>query len=222
MTGIERLRELADKYAELGKDHTTIDVVPSGMAMLFSSIADQIDREQDEYARCHLDVYLRVRAVERDMERHVLGHEGMEDSPVARWARELREALAGHEDEEVEDVATIRKDAYDAYEWVCENGGLDAVKRRWECLSYYADPVPRACMERRLASRQRQIDESHAALRRSNERIAELEHERGELYEMVRRLNTQMDEMDRRLMPEFHGVGVLRYCPNCGALIEKG
>jgi hypothetical protein len=109
------------------------------------------------------------------MERHVLGHEGMEDSPVARWARELREALGGRDEEEVTDVATIRKDAMEAYEWVCENGGLDAVKRRWECLSYYVDPVPRACMEKRLARLQRQIDESHAALRRRNERIAELE-----------------------------------------------
>lgn len=175
MTGIERLRELADKYAELGKDHTTIDVVTSGMAMLFSSIANQIGREHAEDCYGMVIDHGTVSRVASDMERHVLGHEGMEDSPVARWARELREALGGRDEEEVTDVATIRKDAMEAYEWVREHGGLDAVKRRWECLSYYADPVPRACMDRRLASRQRQIDESHAALRRRNERIAEPE-----------------------------------------------
>lgn len=169
MTGIERLRELGREQEE--RSWSKVGKV-RGQLML--DIADQIDREQDEHARCQLADYLRVRAVERDMERHVLGHEGMEDSPVARWARELRAALGGR-DEEVTDVATIRKDAYDSYEWVCENGGLDAVKRRWECLSYYVDPVPRACMEKRLARLQRQIDESHAALRRRNERIAELE-----------------------------------------------
>lgn len=34
-----------------------------------------------------------VSKVDDDMERHVSGVEGMEDSPVARWARELRDAL---------------------------------------------------------------------------------------------------------------------------------
>lgn len=194
MTGIERLRELADKYAELGKDHTTIDVVPSGMAMLFSSIANQIGREHAEDCYGMVIDHGIVSRVASDMERHVLGHEGMEDSPVARWARELRASLGGRE-EEVTDVATIRKDAYDAYEWVEAHGGLDAVKRRWECLSYYADPVPRACMERRLASRQRQIDESHAALRRRNEMLKRYEEANEELLERAA-------AMKRRLMPE--------------------
>ena len=150
------------------------------------------------------------------MERHVLGHEGMEDSPVARWARELREALGGR-DEEVTDVATIRKDAYDAYEWVCEHDGLDAVKRRWECLSYYVDPVTRACMERRLASRQRQIDESHAALRRRNARIgflvSELNRANHENHEKFMRragdYTAFTDEVCKRLAPE------LRYDEGC-------
>ena len=53
------------------------------------------------------------------MERHVLGHEGMEDSPVARWARELRAAL-GCADEADEDR--------DAVAWVRERGGLESVK----------------------------------------------------------------------------------------------
>ncbi len=187
MTGIERLREMAETDMANGY---------ASESRVLSNIADQIEREAEApFSR------MRVLAVVTDMERHVIGVEGMEDSPVARWARELREALGGR-DEEVTDVATIRKDAYDAYEWVEAHDGLDAVKHRWECLSYYVDPVPRACMERRLASRQRQIDESHAALRRRNERIVELEHERDELREMVRSLNALTDEMEKRLMPE--------------------
>ena len=90
----------------------------------------------------------------------------------------------------------------DAIAWVRDQGGLDAVKRRWECLSYYADPVPRSYAERRIASRQRQIDESHTALRRRNARIVELEQECDELREMVRTLNALTDEMEERIMPE--------------------
>ena len=203
MTGIERLREWADGYAELGKDHTTIDVVPSGMATLLSSIADQIERERVSR--------MRVLSVVTEMERHILGHEGAEDSPVARWARELREALGG-DGRKPANYASIS--AYDlrpeedreAIAWVRERGGLDAVKRRWECLSYYADPVPRACMEKRLARLQRQIDESHAALRRRREVISELNHracdltrkcaERGEtIRELSGKVAKQSDEL---------------------------
>jgi len=172
MTGIDRLRKVSEQARKRGCPVEHCPDVPCKdcWGIMLADIADQIEREQGSHvSRTH------VLSVITDMERHVLGHEGMEDSPVARWARELREALGGRDEEEVTDVATIRKDAMEAYEWVCENGGLDAVKRRWECLSYYVDPVPRACMEKRLARLQRQIDESHAALRRRNERIAELE-----------------------------------------------
>lgn len=75
-------------------------------------------------------------------------------------------------------------------------------KERTRALELLDESVPRVTYERHIIKRQRQIDESHAALRRRNERIAELEHERGELYEMARRLNAQTDEMEARLMPE--------------------
>ena len=78
---------------------------------------------------------------------------------------------------------------------VRDHGGLDSVKRRWECLSYYADPVPRSCMEKRLARLQRQIDESHAALRRRNERIKELNHRACDL-------TRENAELRKRAMPE--------------------
>lgn len=165
MTGIERLRELAD--AEMANGY-------AGVSRILSDIADQIDREQDEHARCQLDVYLRVRAVERDMEHHVLGHEGMDDSPVARWARELREALSGHED---------------AYEWVEAHGGLDAVKEEWRSRVPY---------DRHEKTRQRLLDhiaECETALGRRNRRIEELGHR-------VNDLMTENAELRRRAMPE--------------------
>ena len=166
MTGIERLRGVAGFWRE----------------NRLEEIVEQIEREQGGHVS-----RMRVLAVITDMERHVSGHEGMEDSPVARWARELREALTKNEVEKMkcdpaEDVSMsayglLPEEDRDAIAWVREHGGLDAVKRRWECLSYYDDPVPRSYAERRIASRQRQIDESHAALRRRNARVAELERE---------------------------------------------
>ena len=83
----------------------------------------------------------------------------------------------------------------DAIAWVRDHGGLDAVRRRWECLSYYADPVPRSRMEKRLARLQRQIDESHAALRRRNERIKELNRRASDLT----RENAERRETIRKL-----------------------
>ena len=121
MTGIERLRDLASARIVDNRNSKTLHAE-------LCSIANQIASEHDE--DCHRMglTYVTVSRVVADMERHVLGHEGMEDSPVARWARELREALAGHEDEEVEDVATVRADAMEAWRWVREHGGLEMVK----------------------------------------------------------------------------------------------
>ncbi|WP_317415118.1 hypothetical protein [Thermophilibacter provencensis] len=137
MTGIERLRELVDGISPItvvcgvtrtSYDREHMEVAGKRLRDFLADIANQIEREQGERVS-----RVRILAVVTKMERHVLGHEGMEDSPVARWARELREALAGHEYEEVTDVATVHKDAYDAYEWVFEHGGLDAVKRDAAC-----------------------------------------------------------------------------------------
>lgn len=185
MTGIERLRDLAEP-CETGFVRVHVDMI--------NDIADQIEREQDKVAKTDWDTVRKVSAdmadrvfmsatidellrdwsrklndatdghvasdshearapfsrmlvlaVVTEMELHCLGHEGMEDSPVARWARKLREALGatlsrqegdsvagspcdGLSDEEVEDVATVRADAMEAWEWVREHGGLSHVK----------------------------------------------------------------------------------------------
>ena len=202
MTGIERLRELGREQDE--RSWSTVGKVRGRMML---DIADQIERERDE-ERSRWDDELCdaqmdktcVMAVYLEMNRHVLGHEGMEDSPVARWARELREALGGDGRDPAADVSMSAYDLLpqedrEAIAWVREHGGLDAVKRRWECLSYYADPVPRSCMEKRLARLQRQIDESHAALRRRREIISELNRRACDL-------TRENAELRKRAMPD--------------------
>ena len=180
MTGIEHLRKLASKHRII-EHYLTADTI--------DSIADQIERERACDEDAIENVRLIVGGVIDEMERHVLGHEGMEDSPVARWARELRAALGRHEDEEVEDVATIRKDAYDAYEWVEAHGGLDAVKEEWRSR------VPRDRYERRRQCLLDHIAECETALGRRNQRIEELGHR-------VNDLTTENAELRRRAMPE--------------------
>ena len=81
MTGIGRLRTLAGEWDAYGLGGALKDV------------ADQIERERACDEDTIENVRLIVGGVVTDMERHCLGHEGAEDSPVAHWARELRYAL---------------------------------------------------------------------------------------------------------------------------------
>lgn len=208
MTGIERLYKLIADI-DVSADPELWYILREGtegdwgceehdgktLGSTLAAIADQIKREQGGRVS-----RMRVLSVVTEMERHCLGHEGMEDSPVARWARELREALGGDGRDHAADVSVSAYDLLpqedrEAIAWMRERGGLDAVKRRWECLSYYADPVPRVCMERRLARRQRQIDECHAALRRRLDAIARLASENDAL-------SLECAQMRPRLMPE--------------------
>ncbi len=178
MTGIERLRELAELRVVENRESATLRAE-------LRSIADQIEREQDKVAKTDWDTVrkvsadmadrvfmsatidellrdwsrklnnatdghvasdshearapfsrMRVLAVVTDMERHVLGHEGMEDSPVARWARELREALGRHcRDGEGDTVAgspcdDLPDEDREAVAWVRDHGGLETVEAR--------------------------------------------------------------------------------------------
>lgn len=177
MTGIERLRELAELRVVENRESVTLRTE-------LRSIADQIEREQDKVAMTDWETVrkvsadmadrvfmsatidellrdwsrklddatdghvasdshearapfsrMRILAVVTDMERHVLGHEGMEDSPVARWARELREALGRHcRDGEGDSVAGspyngLPDEDREAVAWVRGHGGLDEVRR---------------------------------------------------------------------------------------------
>lgn len=78
MTGIERLREFA-KGCRLTRQKAYSNAI--------GDIADQIEREQACDGDTAENIRLIVGGVVDEMERHVLGHDGMEDSPVARWAR---------------------------------------------------------------------------------------------------------------------------------------
>lgn len=132
MTGIERLRGVAGFWRENKLD----------------DIVEQIEREQGGRVS-----RMRVLSVVTEMERHVSGVEGMEDSPVARWARELRDALGAlhapgfQESRKVASSLTSHSDASDvsmsAYDllptderesiaWVRDHGGLDAVDAIWD------------------------------------------------------------------------------------------
>ena len=164
MTGIERLRGLTEFWS----------------ANRLEEIVGQIERE-------HVS-RMRVLAVITDMERHVSGHEGMEDSPVARWARELREALTKNEVEKMkcdpaEDVSMsayglLPEEDRDAIGWVRDHGGLEAVKERW------AYQIPRSHYRKMVEKRDRlkaHVLWLERKCHERRERIKELEHERAEL-----------------------------------------
>ena len=192
MTGIERLREWADGYAELGKDHTTINVVPSGMATLFSDIADQIEREQSGRVS-----RMRVLSVVTEMGRHVSGVEGMEDSPVARWARELREALGGDGRDPAADVSTSAYDLLpeedrDAIAWVRKHGGLERVKA--------SDSSP--CRAQRTSARRPVFSTTSPSARPRSARreiISELNHRACDLTREKRRAAKARDARGLRV-----------------------
>ena len=121
MTGIDRLRTLAGEWDAYGLGGTLGDV------------ARQIERERACDADTIENVRLIVGGVVTDMERHILGHEGMDDSPVSRWARELREALGGKGNDPTNDVSMSAYDLLpnedrEAVAWVREHGGLERVK----------------------------------------------------------------------------------------------
>ena len=141
MKGIERLRDWVGTLRLSGL------VWAEEMADELESTVDLIKREHaEDCCKMGLD-YGSVSRVASEMERHVSGVEGMEDSPVARWARELREALTSNEGEKVkccpaDDVSMSSYDLLpqedrEAIAWVRGAGGLDAVKGRIDAALYY-------------------------------------------------------------------------------------
>lgn len=196
MTGIERLREFTEARPSL----LTCDQIEE-----LRDISAQIAREHAE--DCHrmgLD-YGTVLSVAADMERHFPCVERGEESDVERWSRELRGALGGRAQGHAADVSMSAYDLLpeedrEALRWVREHGGIGHVRDQWSFLrgrANHADHV-----DRQLARRQRQIDESHAALRRRNDMLARYSEANKALLERAA-------AMKRRLMPE--GCEWLRY-----------
>ena len=210
MTGIDRLRELADEYeehswSEAGRERGRLI---RGIAdRIEHDLKDERDRWDEELCEAQMDK-TRVMAVYLEMNKHVLGHEGAEDSPVARWARELRAALGSlhgfqksrkvanlltpHSDSSDETTSAydlLPQEDRDAIAWVREHGGLEKI------IQQRRDSVPRADYERKLDKRLRHIAECEEALRRRNVTISSLE----KAADLLRR---QIAEMRPRLMPE--------------------
>ena len=135
MTGIERLREWADGYAELSKDHTTIDVVPSGVVTLLSDIADKIERERACAADVSMSAYDLLPKEERDAIAWVREHGGLDQVKidydvyegfsglVDRIAARLGVSVEGLDDQDAEPIVTSALDRRlmpEGMEWLVE------------------------------------------------------------------------------------------------------
>ena len=194
MTGIERLRDWSGTMRLVGRAWA------EDMADALESIADQIEREmqpkRDPAADVSMSDYDLLPKEERDAIAWVREHGGLE-----RVNRE-RENLYG-----VLRETCDRLDVSYFGVWTTDAQSI------WRKFDWYkarlGESVPRSYAKRRIAARQRQIDESHAAIRRRNARIAELESERDELRTRVENqrssldgLTAAIDEMRPRLMPE--------------------
>lgn len=255
MTGIERLRQMAEDFKNVKTAEHCTFIVNTWRGMYIddaiADIADQIEREHAEdcfrmgerAADVSMSAYDLLPQEEREAIAWVREHGGLD--AVRKMAaitldvyQRLVDGNVGLEMLET-DADTIDSMMAEIDEAIVKRG-----KERMVAQKLLEESVPRVTYERHIIKRQRQIDESHAALRRRNERVAELEHERDDLREMVRQLNASTDEMEKRLMPEgmewlaemwprFENSEPLsigdevrfkiRYCPMCGRkLAEMG
>ena len=136
MTGIDRLRKVSEQARKRGCPIEHCPDVPCKdcWGIMLADIADQIERERACDEDAIENVRLIVGRVIDDMERHVSGVEGADDSPVARWVRELREALGGDGCDHAADVSMsaydlLPQEEREAIAWVREHDGLDSVKK---------------------------------------------------------------------------------------------
>lgn len=212
MTGIERLRKVSEQARKRGCPVEHCPDVPCKdcWGIMLADIADKMERERACDSDTAENIRLIVGGVVDEMERHVLGHEGMEDSPVARWARGLREALGGR-DEELTDVATIRKDAYDAIAWVREHGGIAYVKDAWNVRRNLDRQLEKA--QAKVERQQRHIESIQSKLSERREHIENIANdvrnqclafgvdvsECDDEFDMLHDLN---EALSKRLMPE--------------------
>ena len=201
MTGIERLRELAYRK----------NFLEPAEARELDAIADQIEREQDKVASTDWQT---VRDVASDMAGRTFMSVTI-DSLLEEWSRKLTDASDGRcpaADVSMSAYDLLPEEEREAIAWVRERGGIEHVRQQWAYLrgrANHADHV-----DRQLAKRQRQIDESHAALRRRNERIgflvSELNRANHENHEMFMRragdYTAFADEVCKRLASELRHV----------------
>lgn len=189
MTGLERLRALGREQEE--RSWSTVGKV-RGRLML--QIAEQIEDER-------LREQLAVERVASEMELHCLGVEGMDDSPVARWARELREAL---------DAGRDPADERDAIAWVREHGGIAYVKDAWNVRRNLDRQLEKA--QAKVERQQRHIESIQSKLSERREHIENIANdvrnqclafgvdvsECDDEFDMLHDLN---EALSKRLMP---------------------
>ena len=215
MTGIERLRELIDENGP-GRYITVpmVDGTYQGvyiaatrnicdkLCIIYDQIKSDIDNERDRWDSDLCEAQMdrtRVMSVYLEMNRHVLGHEGAEDSPVARWVRELREALGG---EGCDPADLLPADDREAAAWVLEHGGLDYVKSEWRSR------VPYDRYERRRQRLLGHIAECERALGRRNERIEELERSLSEAVSAQLASDAALYDLRREVRGQCQAFGV--------------
>ena len=207
MSGIDRLRGVAHVWnnAEL------------------RSIADQIEREGEEYDRRQSKRWTIVWWMVREMEQHVSGVEGAEDSPVARWARELREALKsdtsdGSDGEKpscaiTPDAADVTSDAQkvtredaEAIAWVREHGGIAYVRDAWNVRSNLDRQLEKE--QAKVKRQQRHIEFVQNKCRERRERIEELERRLSEAVSAQLASDAALYDLRREVRDvcEAHGI----------------
>lgn len=225
MSGIDRLRMLAGEWDAYGLGGALEDV------------ARQIERERACDEDAIENVRLIVGGVVDDMERHVSGVEGAEDSPVARWARELRRALKSDASDSAEsqnpscadaaETAGVTSEAPKVTRGPAEDVSMSAydLLTREECdaIAWVRDHggldhvreewrsrIPYDRYERRRQRLLGHIAECETALGRRRETISKLGHR-------VSDLTNENAELRRRAMPEgyewprYEGGPLLRY-----------
>ena len=210
MTGIDRLRTLAGEWDAYGLGGTLED------------IARQIERERACDEDAIENVRLIVGGVVDEMERHVSGVEGADDSPVARWSRELRHAMKSDTSDgrgaqnpschDPADAAGVTSDAPKVTRDPAEDVSMSAYdllpEEEREAIAWVRDhggiesvkaqrreSMPRAAYERKKAGFLGHIAECERALGRRRDAITRLANENDTL-------RLEIAQMRPRLMPE--------------------
>ena len=219
MIGIKRLRKLGEPY-ETGFVRVHVDMINNIADQIERELREERDRWDEELCEAQMDKS-RVMAVCLEMDKHVSGAEGAEDSPVARWARELRKALGGGERDHAEDVSMSAYDLLpeedrEAIAWVREHGGMDVVKEEWNHSRNLKRSLETA--QAKVERQQRHIEFVQRKCRERQEHICELNKLKRAYVDALNGVCKRLGltdgaglpdmteiiwtELDRRLMPE--------------------
>ena len=192
MTGIERLRQMAEDFKSVKTaEHCTFIVNTWRGRYIDDAIADiagQIEREQDKVAQTDWQT---VRDVAADMASRVFMSATI-DELLRVWSRKLTDASDGRcpaADVSMSAYDLLPPDERDAIAWVREHGGVEEVKKKWD-----------GCVP--LANVKKMVELHKAKRDRLKAHAWELERKCAERRERIRELDKAIAEMRPRLMPE--------------------